>query len=76
MGLNPAALLKLASARKQFVTAHPKASAFLAREFQSIPAGTVLEMRVTKPGQKTVISNIRVTEEDLELMESLKELRS
>ena len=76
MSLNPAALLKIAGARNKFVKNHPKVSAFLGREFRDIPAGTVLELKVTRPGGETVVTNLRVSEEDLQLVESLRELQS
>lgn len=76
MGFNPAALMKLASARKKFENAHPKVCAFIGSALRDIPAGTVIELSITKPGQDPVVTNMRVTEEDLELFRSLKDLQS
>ena len=76
MGFNPAALMKLMSARNKFVNAHPKVSAFIGRELQDIPAGTVIELSITKPGKDPVVTNMRVTEEDLEFIRSLRDLQS
>ena len=40
----------------------------------SIPADSVIEITVTKPGQEPVTSNIRVLQSDLELLDSLKDI--
>jgi len=40
-----------------------------------IPADSVIEITVTKPGQEPVTSNIKVQQSDLELLESLKDLK-
>ena len=37
-------------------------------------ANGYIEITVTKPGQEPITSNMKVTQEDLEMMESLKEL--
>ena len=39
-----------------------------------IPADSVIEITVTKPGQEPVTSNIRVLQSDLELLDSLKDI--
>lgn len=72
---NPAAAMKLMKAKNKFTESHPKFVAFLSNVFGTgIPEGTVIEMTVTKPGQGPVTTNIKVKPEDLELMETLKEL--
>lgn len=61
---------------KKFQTNHPKVGAFLTYEYQTgIPVGTVLELTVTKPGENPIATNMRVTEEDIELLNEIKNLK-
>ncbi|HBN55826.1 MAG TPA: hypothetical protein DD414_03540 [Lachnospiraceae bacterium] len=73
--MNPASILKLMSAKNRFVENHPKFAAFLQAMFSNgIEAGTVIEVKVIKPGQDAVTANIKVQESDLELLQELREL--
>lgn len=73
--MNPSNLFKMMQAKNKFEKNHPKAVAFVQRELLSgLPEGTVVEMSVTKPGQNKVTTNIRVTADDLEMMEEMKKL--
>lgn len=73
--MNPASILKVMNAKNKFTSSHPKFVAFLNAVFSGgIEEGTVIEIKVTKPGQNPVTSNIRVLESDLELFQELKEL--
>ncbi len=75
MGINPSSLLKLKGAKDKFEAAHPKMVSFIKTTFGGdIPEGTVIEISVTKPGEKPVVSNMRVKETDLELFEELREM--
>ena len=38
--------------------------------------GTVIEVTVTAPGEEPVTSNLKVTESDIELFRSMRDLRS
>ncbi len=69
------AIMRMMKARSQFSEAHPKVVAFMNSVFSTgIPAGTVIEISVRKPGEEPVTTNMRVTEEDLELMRDLQNL--
>ena len=62
--------------KKYIYANHPKFVSFLQYAFGSgIPADSVIEITVTKPGQELVTSNIKVQQSDLELLESLKDLK-
>ena len=75
--MNPQTLMRLMAALNTFKANHPKfvsfAEMFLKR---GIDEGTVIEVTVTRPGEEPVTSNMKVTESDIELFRSLKELRS
>ena len=75
MAMNPAAMMKVMSAVNTFKGNHPKFMAFLSYVFSSgFPEGTVIEITVTKPGEDPVTSNMKVTQSDLDLFDSLKDV--
>ena len=68
--MNPASIMKMMKAKNTFTANHPKFVSFLQYAFGSgIPADSVIEITVTKPGQEPVTSNIRVLQSDLELLD-------
>ena len=68
--------MKMMKSKDTFTADHPKVVSFLQYAFGSgIPADSVIEITVTKPGQEPVTSNIKVQQSDLELLESLKDLK-
>lgn len=74
--MNPTAIFKLLSAKKQFSANHPKFMAFVKKILTggSSEVGTVIEVTVTRPGQEPITGNMKVVESDLEVFESLKGL--
>ena len=75
--VNPAILMKLASAKNQFTKNHPKFESFVRAVFlgnNSIPEGTVIEISVTRPGENPITTNLKIQQSDLELVEELKQL--
>ena len=76
MGLNPLQLMKLFGMNKKFQKNHPKVSAFFRTHCAGgLTEGTVLEISVTKPGEETVSTNMRVLKSDLDLIEELKKMK-
>ena len=75
MAMNPAAMMKVMSAVNTFKGNHPKFMAFLNYVIAGgFPEGTVIEITVTKPEQEPITSNMKVTQSDLELFDSLKDI--
>ncbi len=73
--MNPMDMMKLAGEFKRFQKDHPKVVQFLQLELGSgVPEGTVLELTITKPGERPVTSNMRVLPADREMVEKLKKL--
>ena len=71
--MNPSAILKLMSAKASFTKNHPKFSAFCkAALSRPIEPGTIIE--ISRPGEEPMMANIKVQQEDLDLLESLKGL--
>lgn len=72
---NPAAMMKLMNAGKQFQSNHPKFTAFMNVIMSSgMPEGTVIEITVTKPNEEPITSNLKIMQSDLEMLEMMKEL--
>lgn len=73
--MNPAAIMKIMSAKNKFTENHPKFVAFLGAVFSGgITEGTIIEMTVTKPGEEPITTNMKVKQSDLDLMQELQEL--
>ncbi len=73
--INPATIMKLMNAKNKFQKNHPKFVAFFSMIFsRNISEGTIIEITVTRPGEQPITSNMKVQNEDLELLEELKML--
>ena len=74
MNMNPMKLLQIQEAFSRFKNNHPKFPLFLnAVMKEGINEGTVIEIIVTTPEGKNYNSNLKVTADDLELINSLKQ---
>ena len=74
-GMNPTQIFQILGAWQKFTENHPKFPKFLkAVGREGVKEGTVLEVKVTTPEGKEYCSNLRVIEEDLELVEQLREM--
>jgi len=68
--MNPFTLLKYKS---KLEDNHPKAAEFVKRVIMpGLPEGTVVEVSITKPGEDTKTSNIRVTKDDIDIFDELR----
>ncbi len=76
MNINPMALLGLKSDFDRFQNNHPKFMQFVkAFTKAGIQEGTVMECKVITADGQELQANIRITADDLELLEKLKRLR-
>lgn len=76
MSLNPMALLGLKSDFDKFKNNHPKFIQFSkALTKAGLQEGTILECKVITPSGQELQANLKVTADDLELLEKLKNLR-
>ena len=74
MNMNPMKLLQMQEAFNRFKNNHPKFPLFVnAVMKEGIKEGTVIEITVTTPEGRNYNSNLKVTSDDLELIESLKQ---
>lgn len=68
--MNPLTLLKYRSKLKKN---HPMAMTFVEKVLMTgLPVGTIVEMSVTKPGEVTQTTNIKITQEDYDMLEEIK----
>ena len=68
--MNPFTILKYKS---QLEGNHPRAAEFVKKVILTgLPEGTVVVVSITKPGVETKTSNIRVTREDIELIDEVR----
>ena len=75
MNMNPAALMKILSAKNTFDKNHPKLkNYFAAVQKKGIQEGTVIQLKITNPDDEPMIANIKVQQSDLELLSELAEL--
>lgn len=76
MGMNPQNMMQLFSTFNTFKNNHPKVVSFASHFINGgIPEGTIIEMTVTRPGEESVTANMKVTESDISLFESLKGMK-
>lgn len=72
--MNPLKLMQMKETMDRFTAAHPKVLPFFrAVSGQALAEGTVIEMKVTTPEGKAYLSSIRLTQEDLKLIQEMKE---
>jgi len=74
--MNPASIMKIMSMKHKFDKNHPKFGAFI-RMILSRPVeeGTIFEVTFTRPGEDPVTANIKICQDDIELLQELATLR-
>ena len=74
--MNPMDMMKFAGMWKEFAGRHPKFPLFLnALSQNGITEGTILEIQVKQPNGTELSSNLKITKEDMELFQKLREMR-
>ena len=74
--MNPQNIFKIMAAKDRFKRNHPRFASFFNDVISGgVPEGSVIEISVQKPGQSLLVTNMKVTADDLELFEELKNLR-
>ena len=73
MAMNPIAMMQAAGRIKLFQEQHPKAIAFIKSvSAGDIREGSVIEIKVTTPEGKESVSNIKLTKDDMETFNLIK----
>lgn len=75
MALNPAMLFKIKGAWEKFVSNHPKFPMFLrAASATGIKEGYIIEVKITDTEGKTICTNVKLTDSDIELIDMIKDM--
>ncbi len=69
--MNPLTLLQLKPMFERFQQRHPKFIQFFGYAGKSITEGSVLEISVTDPAGKKIVTNIRVDKDDIALFKQV-----
>jgi len=70
--VNPAAILTLKKKWDEFSQRHPKFVSFLGLlKSRGVSVGSIIDIKVTLPNGESFQSNIKLTEEDAEMLKSL-----
>ena len=70
MAFNPMKLIELKNLRDRFAQNHPKFVKFMG----DLASSPILEVTVKKPDGRTMVSNIKVTASDLEMLQAIKQM--
>lgn len=70
--MNPLEMMKIRPLLEKFRMNHPKVPMFLQSAAGKIQVGSVIELSIKTPDGDTIVTNIRVTQDDIELAEKLK----
>ncbi|MBR4085272.1 MAG: hypothetical protein IKK33_13425 [Lachnospiraceae bacterium] len=74
--MNPMAILSMKSALEKFQDNHPKFMQFITAIAENgLEEGTVLECKVITPEGKEIHANIKINQDDLELIDKIKALK-
>ncbi len=74
--MNPGSIFKIKGILDKFNQNHPKVVSYFSAVFgNGVPEGSIIELTVTKPGEEPVTTNMKVTADDVELVQTLKELK-
>ena len=72
--MNPLAMLKIKPLLEGFRDRHPKFLQFFGYASQNMGEGSLLEIRITSADGKKAVTNIRVSPEDVALIEKMQEI--
>lgn len=76
MGINPMALMQLKSLWTAFTKRHPKFPPFLRAASQAaMQEGAIIEIQITRPDGTSIASNLKVTKEDLEMLQTIQQIQ-
>lgn len=74
--VNPKMLMQIKSLFEQFRKNHPKVPMFFSAASNAIDEGSVIEISLTTSEGKNLCTNMRVTEDDLEMIKAIAEMVS
>lgn len=73
---NPADIMKLMGMKNKFESSHPKFVSFIKDvASRGISEGDILEVTITRADGEKTTANLRVTADDVQMVEDIKNLR-
>ncbi len=73
--INPASLMKIMEMKNKFSASHPRFGAFLAAVGKdALVEGTVIEVSVKTPEGEERVTNIKLNQSDIEMVQEIKNL--
>lgn len=73
--INPASLFQMKALWDRFAANHPKFPKFLqAATASSLDEGSIIEIKITRANGDTIASNLKVTADDLELFQEIRNI--
>ena len=70
--MNPMEMMQFAKELDNFKKNHPKVAKFLAIEFgKGLPEGSILKLKIIRPGEEEKVSNMRILPEDQNFLSKL-----
>ncbi len=76
MAINPMHMMKYKERLDKFNQQHPKFGQFImAAASQGAEVGSVVEIKITRPDGREMVSNIRLTEDDIETLQMVKDFQ-
>ena len=74
--MNPLEMMKMKNKMTEFTNRHPMLPKFFNRAALEIKEDTVIDLVITPKDGTPIKTNIKVTKEDLELLETLKNMKN
>ncbi|MDE6036357.1 MAG: hypothetical protein K2G36_10695 [Ruminococcus sp.] len=71
--MNPLALVKIKPLLKKFKENHPKLLMFVRKTVNEVDDGSIVEVKVTTSEGKEFFTKVKVTGEDMELVNEMRE---
>ncbi|WP_295075282.1 hypothetical protein [Ruminococcus sp.] len=72
--MNPMNVFKLKGLLDRFKNNHPKVPMFFKAAAGSVQEGSIIEIKVISPDNKSIITNFRINSEDIDLVKELKDI--
>jgi len=72
--MNPFEMLQMKGRIENFGRQHPRVAAFFAENHQELREGAIVEIRITSPEGRSIVTNMRLTAEDEATINGMKEM--
>lgn len=74
--MNPMAMMKIKGLMDRFKNNHPKVLMFVQDAAQNMGEGSVIDITITTKDGKQMRTNMKVTADDVDLVQQLKQMNS